>query len=75
MDQHCIALMSEFRKDGPSLIIWAVASRAGGQIEEKKKKKSWKPGSQGTKWGELKADDRLLVYHLDIQSRAPYAMA
>lgn len=39
MDQHCIALMSEFRKDGPSLIIWAVASRAGGQIEEKKKKK------------------------------------
>lgn len=40
-----------------------------------KKKKSWKPGSQGTKWGELKADDGLLVYHLDIQSRAPYAMA
>lgn len=38
MDQHCIALMSEFRKDGPSLIIWAVASRAGGQIEGKKKK-------------------------------------
>lgn len=33
MDQHCIASMSEFWKDGRSLIIWALASRAGDQIE------------------------------------------
>lgn len=31
--------------------------------------------AQGTKWRELEADDRLLVYQSDIQSRAPYAMA
>lgn len=36
MDQHCIALMSEFRKNGRSLIIWAMASRAGDETEGKK---------------------------------------
>lgn len=67
MDQHCIALMSEFRKDGRSLIIWAMVSRAGDQIEEKK---NWKPASQGTKWGELKADDRLCYRRCETNTNA-----